>query len=70
MSNNHLLYRVECRMFGRAYFKAIAAFDCSEAASGYAKDCAEVHPYHDYQVRYGKKVLHCLYGNTRQTVSK
>lgn len=39
------------------FFETIAAFDCQQAAFGYASDCAGFNLKFDYQLVKGRKVL-------------
>jgi hypothetical protein len=51
-----LPYKVECKS-SRPFYELIAAFDCQQAAEGYAGECALVNLAHSYEVKRGRKVL-------------
>lgn len=52
-----LPFKVECKAAPRPYYDAIAAFDCQQAAEGYAGECALANPDKFYCVKKGKLLL-------------
>lgn len=51
-----LPYRVECKS-SYPFYELIAAFDCENAAVGYAGECALTNLKYSYRVKRGRAVV-------------